>query len=713
MNIDAFKTDLQESYSTMDLSQDFEPLSKQYHDLSCAVVNKHSPILTMKRATSNPPWMDQEFKQSRALRRKYERIWKKDRTEQNRENYIQQKKRCADLVLAKQGEHYSKMIHDAGKCQKSLFKIANEMLDKSKNKVLPQYSDPRQLADEFNDYFVEKVCKIRNSIPETDVVNNYYHRPFVGERMTQFRLVTEEEIEEIIKENGVKTCFEDPVPSKLMQSSMDALVPVFTTLTNKSLQEGTMNGIKESVVNPLVKKAGLDVDDKKNFRPVNNLLFLSKLIERVVDKQLDGHMTLNCLHERSQFAYKRFHNTETMMLGITDEVLEGFENNQATVIIFLDLSAAFDTIDVNKLLAIMESEIGVGGVVLEWFRSFLEGRTQKVKIDGQYSNSLEVPCGAPQGSVLGPKVFNINVRSQPMVFKHCMFSSSSFADDSNGRKQFAMTFQFNVLKNDITKCLDHIIRWSNAHYMKINPDKTEILLLCPSSLNKEIIIKGIIYDGQCIRFSNEVKNVGVWLDRNLNMNKQVNSIVSNCYKILKDIGRIKKCLEKNHLESIVHSVVSHRLDYCNSLYMNIGKDNIYKLQKVQNAAARLILGRRQRDSASSALRQLHWLNIDARVMFKILLLVHKVLRGKCSENLQLQYKSFNGRPEEFLMLETPNYKTAYGKRIFAYSGSRLWNALPVQVRVEEDTEKYKKHIKTILFQGHNELRRRAFKYTDT
>ena len=216
-----------------------------------------------------------------------------------------------------------------------------------------------------------------------------------------------------------------------------------------------------------------------------------------------------------------------MMLGITDEVLKGFDENKATVIIFLDLSAAFDTIDVEKVLQILDVEIGVGGVVLKWFRSFLEGRTQKVKIDDEYSDSLTVPCGAPQGSVLGPKIFNINVRSQPMVFKQCMFTSSSFADDSNGRRQFALTFQFSVINNDVVQCLHRIINWSNAHYMKINPDKTEILLLCPSSLNDEVIIKGVIFEDQCIRFSTEVKNVGVWLDRNLTMDKHVSQVVSH------------------------------------------------------------------------------------------------------------------------------------------------------------------------------------------
>ena len=158
-----------------------------------------------------------------------------------------------------------------------------------------------------------------------------------------------------------------------------------------------------------------------------------------------------------------------------------------------------------------------------------------------------------------------------------------------------------------------------------------------------------------------MKNVGVWIDKNLDMNKHVSNIVSHCYKILKDIGRIRKNLEKNHIENLVHAVISTRLDYCNSLLVNIDKENLNKLQKVQNSAARLVLGRGRRESARSAFRELHWLNIEARILFKVLLLVFKAIKGQCSDNLSFEFKTFNGRPDDFLLLKTPNFKTKYGK----------------------------------------------------
>jgi len=235
------------------------------------------------------------------------------------------------------------------------------------------------------------------------------------------------------------------------------------------------------------------------------------------------------------------------------------------------------------------------------------------------------------------------------------------------------------------------------------------MLACPSSLNCETMIQGIFIDGQCIRFTSKAKIAGVLIDKNLTFNLHVNSLVSHCYAILRDIGKIKQYLKKNDLEKLVHAVVSHRLDYCNSLYINMNKSNIYKLQKCQNAAARMILGKKRSESADCLLRELHWLPVETRIAYKIILIVFKVLRGQCT-SLQLTYKANNRRSGNDLLLETPNFKTKYGKRIFAYSGTRYWNALPHELRIIENIEKFKKDLKTLLYDNFQEIQQKAFIY---
>ena len=501
IDLEQFKEDLKNAYEAMNISNlNFKESYLMYHEASQKILDNHCPIQTRKTRESEADWIDKEYRENRTSRRKLERIWKKNRTEENRNNYINQKQVCAEMALTKQTKHYSKLVDGAANSQKSLFKVANELLDRNKKKVLPNHDDPKKLANDFNNYFVDKIKLIRKSIPKVENVPTYYTRPFHGKQLTEFQPTNEDELRKLITKHGIKTCAEDPIPSKLFKEALEIMLPVLVILINRSLSEGSIDGVNWSVLDPLLKKFGLDCDVWKNYRPVNNLLYFSKLTERVISNRMDEHMDKNNLHEPTQFAYKANHNTETMLLGVTDEVLRGFDNNMATVVIFLDLSAAFDTIDIGKMLEILESEIGISGTALKWFESFLTGRTQRVKISGEYSESLEVPFGAPQGSVLGPKLFNGNVRSQPMVFKKCMFSSSSFADDSNGRRTFALTFQFNVLRNDVVKCIEEIIKWSFAHYMKINPDKTEIILFRPASLNKDVVVNGVFVEGQCIRF---------------------------------------------------------------------------------------------------------------------------------------------------------------------------------------------------------------------
>ena len=550
---------------------------------------------------------------------------------------------------------------------------------------------------------------MRKSIPES-VGYQQKGKKFNGVKLSVFAPTTVEEVKKILKESGIKTSSEDPLPVEILRQITDEMYPALVKLVNLSLSEGSVEGIKSSEIDPLLKKLGLDSEVYKNFRPVNNLVFLSKLIERIVNKRIDAQMEANNLHNKKAFGYKTGHSTETMMLGVVNDVLTGFDQNKCTVMLFLDLSAAFDTIDVDKLLTILNEEIGLEGKALEWCKSFLKNRTQRVKIDGQYSEELEVKYGSVQGSVLGPKFFNIYVRSQPQVFEENSFETSSFADDSNGSKTFSITFQYNVLKNDVAKCIEDVVKWSNSMFLKINPDKTEIILFYPKALEDRVKIRGTFVGNDCIRYSREVKNVGVWLDSNLKMDKHINSVVSHCYKLLKNIGRIRNVLSMIQTEMLVHSVITSKLDYCNSLLININKSNLFKLQKVHNATARLVVRGRKRDSMGEVMKDLHWLKIESRIIFKILLLVYKRITGQCSQNLNINYKSHNCRPQDYLLLQTKTANTKYGRRTFDYAAPRLWNALPLHVRTEEDIGVLKRQLKTLLFEGTDELKRRASMY---
>ena len=116
-------------------------------------------------------------------------------------------------------------------------------------------------------------------------------------------------------------------------------------------------------------------------------------------------MSLNKLHSKYQHGYKVFHGTETLLLKLVNDVLIGFDSNSCTILLLIDLSAAFDTVDIDKLLDILKKDIGITGTALKWFKSFLTGRTQRVKIKNSLSDSLSVLYGVPQGSVLGPILF--------------------------------------------------------------------------------------------------------------------------------------------------------------------------------------------------------------------------------------------------------------------------------------------------------------------
>ena len=221
-----------------------------------------------------------------------------------------------------------------------------------------------------------------------------------------------DELRDIIKRSKSTSCSLDPIPTWLFKGTLDATLPFLVTLLNSSLSEGVVpDEMKIARVKRLLKSPKLDPNELKNYRPVSNLSYISKLLERVVARRLNNHMITNGLHEPLQSAYKAGHCTETALLRVHNDVFTNMDNQSATVLVLLDLSAAFDTIDHSVLFDRMENIIGIEGTALNWFRSNRGeggGHSQRIQIGDVISLiSVLLLFGVPQGSVLGPLLFLI------------------------------------------------------------------------------------------------------------------------------------------------------------------------------------------------------------------------------------------------------------------------------------------------------------------
>ena len=188
----------------------------------------------------------------------------------------------------------------------------------------------------------------------------------------------------------------------------------------------------------------------------------------------------------------------------------------------LDLSAAFDTVDHEKLLKILLNEIGICGQALNWFRSYLTGRCQRVRIEGCSSADIIIRFGVPQGSVLGPVLFNIYIRSLYSTVLTRKLNIHGFADGHQVYKAFKAEQEYQTLIRDVPECFQAISSWMTSHYLQLNPGKTELIVFGASATLSKLKINGVFLSSDiCIRLVPSVKNLGFHVDSSLDFKNQV------------------------------------------------------------------------------------------------------------------------------------------------------------------------------------------------
>jgi len=712
INHNVLCNELSTSDLVMSPSNDLNCLVSEYESSLRSLMDTHAPSCT-STLVMRPlvPWMTNDILEAKRLCRQFERKWRITKLTVHRQIFTAQRKVLRLLINKSKVGYFSEKVSASKGNQKALFRLTNELLHLRDTGVLPHHQSTKELAERFSKYFQQKIKIIRRDLDE-----KAQSKPLVPGRLDadehsvasklhMFSSVTEDEVSNIIKSSSNASCDLDPWPTRIIKKHIGTLVPVITKIVNLSLTTGHVpDCLKEAIVKPLLKKPGLNNELLKNYRPISNISFLSKIIEKVVATRLNKYLNDHNLHEPLQSAYKPFHSTESALLKVQNDILTDIDNRKGVILVLLDLSAAFDTIDHGVLLRLMESRLGITGTVLNWFQSYLTNRTQKVSVGKSLSSLYHLLCGVPQGSVLGPILFTIYILPMGDIARRHGITFHIYADDTQIYCSFDLSDSDNT-KSRIENCIADIRLWMISQKLKLNDDKTEIIILSAPSHTTQVNCGNIVIGDSCVVPAASARNLGVIFDHHLTMESHIKMVSKNAYYHLRNIASIRNTLCVDSAKALVHAFISSRLDYCNSLLYGLPKKSLDRLQRVQNMAARLITGTKITDHITPVLHGLHWLPINQRIEFKIMTLTFKSLHDLAPQyltELVTPYRpkrSLRSAKKDLLNLPKMSLKR-YGYRSFQYAAPALWNNLPESIKSSKELSTFKSSLKTYLFKNY-------------
>ena len=585
----------------------------------------------------------------------------------------------------------------------------------SSRNCYPNDKPSHVVASEMQKFFEEKVKNIYTEIEKNypSTVPNEVSRDFIGEHLTEISLINEAQLGSIISELNIKNCELDPIPIKLFLDCLDVIKPILLFIVNDSLKNATFpENLKDALVKPSIKDQSGDPNDCSNYRPISNLPFISKIIEKCVQKQLSSHLKDHNLYAEYQSGYRTDHSCETATLAIYNDLLCITDVKNKVVLLLLDLSAAFDTVNHHSLLSKLNKKFGISGSVLKWFTSYLKDRSFTVSINNARSKKCYICIGVPQGSILGPILFILYTKDVEAIAQKYGFKIHMYADDKQLYIEFNPLFHdMNDIEEKIILCLGDIKNWMIINHLCLNADKTEAIIFKQKNKYDALQVDSIrvTNDGEYIQLStNTVKSLGVQFDQYLSFEDHVNSVVQACNIHLRNLRVIGQKLSYDLKKQLIHCLVFSKLDYCNGLLYSLPNYILKKLQKVQNSCVRFLFGKKIKkfDHVSPFLKEAHFLPIKQRVDYKIALNAYKCINNIAPDYLR-KCIEVKGQPErilrnedDYFLFDVPpvaNYKRTY--RGFRYAGPDVWNSLPYHLRTESDILRFKANLKTYLFKN--------------
>ena len=377
-----------------------------------------------------------------------------------------------------------------------------------------------------------------------------------------------------------------------------------------------------------MKKVSMDESELESFRPVSNLSFMSKIIKKIVARQLIRYLDEFDMIPKFQSGFRAFHSAETTLARLLSDIHMAMDRGDVTLLALLDVSAAFDSVDHDIFVNRLRISFEITGRALNWLNSFIHGRAQSIVIRDRRSHWRRVRTGVLQGSVLGPLLYVLFTSDVPRILAELNLGIQQYADNTqgyvHGRAENAAD-SMGLLQDAILK----IESWMSSNRLKFTQNKTQYIWIGTqfqlAKSNKQQLAR--MFPG--VDFLESVVDLGVVIDQELRMDRHIGKLSQSCFYQLRQLRTVRQSLSDTAAKMLFNSFVVTRIDYCNIVLTGASASNILRIQRIMNAAARLQLRLPKFSHISAVMTsQLHWLPAHRRIQFKLLLMVASCIAGQ-------------------------------------------------------------------------------------
>ena len=641
-------------------------------------------------------------------------------------------------TLQKKAEanYYAEKFNDPSCSAKDMWKLTYQTLGKTRsdfpsqmmfgNKLLSQ---PIHIANSMNDFFLKKIEELKTHPFSKEDPNSELKDFLSNKRIPGFTLrkISEEEIKKLVKKmKGKRSCGLDWICGFSLKMAAPELIPEITALINISISSGTFySKWKLSKVIPCYKQKG-SKSDCKFYRPVSNLAELSKLQEKIVHNQVYDYFRINDLLHHSHHGFLQHHSTATALHQIVDTWVRAADSGKLSATLFLDLKAGFDVIE-HKVLLLKLKEYGFTETTLSWFESYLVDRFQCVQIESVLSELRKVKWGIPQGSILGPLLFIIYINEVPeAVTKNEEEEEESnvviYADDNSPTTMNEDPVELmKAIESDGKK---KVTDWFSKNKMVCSGDKTK-LLVSGTRANRQAKIRAQqevevcgdkVEESQSEKLLGLVVNNSVTWKNHLYGNDEEEGLLKNLSKRIGMLSKLRKHLPDNKFRQVMSGIFSSKLCYCITVWggvwnlpgdmrdeptrnMSISKEDMRKLQVMQNKCLRMLTNLDRDTPTATLLHRTKLMSVHQMVAHHTAVQVYNVYRNRAPHyHYQRMFSNLNETRTMGNRSTTNHSARVYftgslGRSSFFYRGSRIWSALPLNIKTAPTLQSFKSRCK--------------------